>query len=68
VHRAGSIAVSVIPRGGIFINDQIRIEGFRESSLTDVLYLASDESKYITGSKLTIDGGILAESEAKTGK
>lgn len=30
-----------------------------------VLYLACDESKYVTGSELTIDGGILAGSEAK---
>jgi 3(or 17)beta-hydroxysteroid dehydrogenase len=30
-----------------------------------VLYLASDESKYLTGIELTIDGGILAGSEAK---
>ncbi|MFD2533403.1 SDR family oxidoreductase [Gracilimonas halophila] len=29
------------------------------------LYLAGDESKYITGIELTIDGGILAGSEAK---
>lgn len=29
------------------------------------LYLASDESKYLTGIELTIDGGILAGSEAK---
>jgi 3(or 17)beta-hydroxysteroid dehydrogenase len=29
------------------------------------LYLASDESKYITGIELTIDGGILAGSEAR---
>jgi len=30
-----------------------------------ILYLASEESKYITGIELTIDGGILAGSEAK---
>jgi len=29
------------------------------------LYLSTDESKYVTGSELTIDGGILAGSEAK---
>lgn len=30
-----------------------------------VLYLATDESKYVTGIELTIDGGILAGSQAK---
>lgn len=30
-----------------------------------VLYLASDESKYLTGIELNIDGGILAGSEAR---
>jgi len=30
-----------------------------------VLYLASEESKYVTGIELNIDGGILAGSEAK---
>ena len=29
-----------------------------------VLYLGSDESKYVTGIELTIDGGILAGSRA----
>ncbi len=33
-----------------------------------ILYLASEESKYVTGIELTIDGGILAGSEAKPGK
>jgi NAD(P)-dependent dehydrogenase (short-subunit alcohol dehydrogenase family) len=33
-----------------------------------VLYLSSDESKYVTGIELTIDGGILAGSEAKPNK
>lgn len=33
-----------------------------------VLYLGSDESAYVTGIELTIDGGILAGSSARPGK
>jgi NAD(P)-dependent dehydrogenase (short-subunit alcohol dehydrogenase family) len=33
-----------------------------------ILYLACDESKYVTGVELTIDGGILAGSEASPKK
>lgn len=33
-----------------------------------ILYLASEESKYVTGIELTIDGGILAGSEASPKK
>ncbi len=33
-----------------------------------ILYLAIDESKYVTGIELTIDGGILAGGEARPAK
>ncbi len=39
--------------------------GAPEDVAFGALYLASDESKYVTGIELTIDGGILAGSEAK---
>ncbi len=39
--------------------------GTSEDVAFGALYLASDESKYVTGIELTIDGGILAGSEAK---
>lgn len=39
--------------------------GTPEEVAYGILYLASDESSYVTGIELTIDGGILAGSEAK---
>lgn len=39
--------------------------GLPEDVAYGALYLASNESKYVTGSELNIDGGILAGSEAK---
>lgn len=42
----------------------IRKMGTAEDVANAVLFLASDESKYITGIELTIDGGILAGSSA----
>ena len=38
--------------------------GSAEDVANAVLFLASDESKYITGIELTIDGGILAGASA----
>ena len=36
-------------------------EGRREEVAYGVLYLASDESSYVTGSELVIDGGFTAQ-------
>ena len=38
--------------------------GTSEDVANAVLFLASDESKYITGIELTVDGGILAGATA----
>ena len=38
--------------------------GTAEDVANAVLFLASDESKYITGIELTVDGGILAGASA----
>lgn len=38
--------------------------GLAEDVANAVLFLASDESKYITGIELTVDGGILAGAGA----
>ncbi len=38
--------------------------GMPDDVANAVLFLASDESKYITGIELTIDGGLLAGSGA----
>lgn len=42
--------------------------GLPEDVAYAALFLASDESKYITGAELTIDGGILAGSSASPGR
>lgn len=42
--------------------------GMPEDVATAALFLASDESKYITGIELTIDGGILAGATASPAK
>lgn len=44
------------------------IMGSSDDVANAILFLASDESKYITGAEFTIDGGILAGSSAAPGK
>lgn len=60
-HREEMIAqiASDIPMGRL---------GQPEDVADAVLFLASEESKYITGIELVIDGGILAGSSASPGK
>ncbi|MEB2785800.1 SDR family oxidoreductase [Algoriphagus sp. E1-3-M2] len=46
----------------------LRHFGAPEDVAFAALYLASDESKYVTRIELNVDGGILAGSEAKPEK
>jgi 3(or 17)beta-hydroxysteroid dehydrogenase len=46
----------------------MQVMGSAEDVANAVLFLASDESKYITGIELTVDGGILAGASATPGK
>lgn len=62
----GKIALITGAAQGIGIAKGIPMHqlGCPEDVAYAVLFLASDEAKYITGIELTVDGGILAGSSA----
>ena len=53
---------------GIAADIPLKVMGTPEDVAYAALYLASDESKYVTGIELNVDGGILAGSVAAPSK